>query len=75
MALKFKRCAGGLDTGHGEGRAKVDKVVYYCPCGEGEVVSMKEDIPEGVQYTWLIRCEGCAQSHGFVDGDFRKIEQ
>ena len=71
MELKFKSSTSEPHSGYGAGSGTIDTTVYFCPCGNGELIRTKDNIPGFRDTDWTLNCTSCAKKY---DLDFNTGE-
>ena len=54
--------------GGADGVGDIEKFVYRCPCGAGEVVEKHDDIPGAREHYVHLRCDKCRTEWDFAPG-------
>lgn len=54
--------------GWGAGAGTVERYIYRCPCGDGEIIEEHDNIPGFREHDRQIACSKCAMEWRFVDG-------
>lgn len=66
MSLKYKRQKSEWHAGYGAGEGSIDITVYECPCGAGEVIYTKDNIPGFRESDIRIHCKICSEKYSDV---------
>lgn len=69
MDLIYKDSYSEDHPGYGAGSGTIDTTVYACPCGQGEVRRVKDNIPGFRETDWSIDCPDCAKRFEFDDNN------
>lgn len=68
MDLKYKKSQSEPHSGWGAGPGTIDREVYECPCGQGEVVYEKDNIPGFRDKSVYCDCKDCNEGYYFSRG-------
>ncbi len=75
MDLIFKHSESEPHGGYGAGSGTIDTTVYFCPCGKGEVIRIKDNIPGFRDTDWQLHCVECNKKYHFDGSDLVPNEQ
>lgn len=67
MSLKYKSSSSEEHPGYGAGSGTIDTTVYECPCGAGEVIRTKDNIPGFRESDIVIHCDVCSNKYGVIN--------
>lgn len=72
MKLKLIESNTEYHAGYGAGSGSVSKDVYECPCGKGEVIYEKDNIPGFRDSDLFVTCKECADLYEIGIGEAKK---